>query len=299
MRVHKLGDVHLGKRFENGVPLHRRGDREEMVWAQFERELNVPCDLHIQVGDLFDKFVVPYTVVWRAAQLYITAQHAHPKTTFVVLRGNHDASRDLEKVSAFQIFRGLVEHSGVEVVDEAIFMHEDFVFFPWDPVTTAAEMVENNPFVGRYAVGHWDVVMGEDNALPAALLKAQGFERAYTGHDHVKRELTMGGLDVHVVGSMAPYSHSEDPSGDLYVTITLDQIGEDYTNKCVRLVLTADQQLDEPIDCLQLTIQRVTEDVEVAVDFEEFDMKALFDEAVAATEMDPDFAKVVWARLHG
>jgi DNA repair exonuclease SbcCD nuclease subunit len=297
MKVHKLGDVHLGKRFENGVPLHRRGDREEMVWAQFERELNVPCDLHIQMGDLFDKFVVPYTVVWRAAQLYIAAQEAHPKTTFVVLRGNHDASRDLEKVSAFQIFKGLVEHSGVVVVDEAPYQLAGHTFFPWHPVITAAEMVTG--WQGRYAYLHCDVVMGEDNALPAALLKAQGFERTYTGHDHVKRELTMEGLDVHVVGSMQPYSHAEDRDEQLYVTITLDQIGEDYTNKCVRLVLTADHQLDEPIDCLQLTIQRLTEDVEVAVDFEEFDMKALFDEAVAATEMDPDFAKVVWARLHG
>lgn len=38
-KVKSLGDVHLGRRFTQGVPLHRRGEREALVLAQFAAEL--------------------------------------------------------------------------------------------------------------------------------------------------------------------------------------------------------------------------------------------------------------------
>ena len=38
--IELLGDAHLGKPFIHGVPLHRRGDREKMVWADFERSIS-------------------------------------------------------------------------------------------------------------------------------------------------------------------------------------------------------------------------------------------------------------------
>src|SRR5277367_6305370 len=116
-----LGDGHLGKQFIHNVPLHRRGDHERIVWAKFEESLDPQgAEVHTNLGDLFDRPVVPYAIVWRAAQLYIDTARRYPQTIFVVLRGNHDASRDLEAISAFDIFAGLVAgHSNIVVVKDS------------------------------------------------------------------------------------------------------------------------------------------------------------------------------------
>ena len=47
MTVNTIGDPHLGRSFKTGVPLHRLGDREAMVWKEFERQLGLPADLTI------------------------------------------------------------------------------------------------------------------------------------------------------------------------------------------------------------------------------------------------------------
>src|ERR1700676_3269686 len=91
-----LGDPHIAKVFTNNVPLHRRGEREKMVWLQFERGLHPEgADCHVMTGDLFDRAIVQYEALMRAASLYRVAASSYPNTTFVVMRGNHDASRDL------------------------------------------------------------------------------------------------------------------------------------------------------------------------------------------------------------
>ncbi len=104
-----LGDPHLGKPFIHGVPLHRRGDREKMVWADFERSISqTSADVHINLGDLLDRPVVPYDVIVRAARIYAQAAEDQPETQFLILQGNHDVSRDLERVSAFDVFAEIV-----------------------------------------------------------------------------------------------------------------------------------------------------------------------------------------------
>lgn len=299
MKPHFIGDVHLGKKFETGVPLHRRGDRERMVFEQFLQELQVECDLNVQVGDLFDKFYVPYTVVWQAAQAYIQA--AKSGRTYIVMRGNHDASRDVDRVSAFQIFKGLVEPHGVIVVSDEPVRYFEYAFIPWHPFATAEEQVTHFEHIlrgAKIAVGHWDVVMGDTNRLPAEALLELGIERAITGHDHLARELKIADLPVTVTGSMQPYSHSEDPDGKLYVTRTLADL-DDVTNKCVRLLLGPDEVLDEMPDCLQLQIRRgASNDVDLGdVDFEEFDLHALYSQAANEVGLDKAFAGRVLTKL--
>jgi hypothetical protein len=298
MKTHLLGDCHLGKKFDNGCPLHRRGDREKMQFDQFVAELEVACDLHIQVGDLFDRYVVPYSVVYRTAMAYRAAAKVNPDTTYVVLRGNHDASRDADRVSAFQLFAELVRPFGVEVVDEQPLTIADHVFIPWHPFITAAEMIDKIVGTPKIAVGHWDIVQIGDNSLPAAALRDLGIERAITGHDHLKRDLVLQGLPVHVTGSMQPFSHAEDPDGILYVTTTLAELG-DVTDKCVRLVLAHDEILDEAIDCLQLQIVRGgVDDVDLGdVDFEAFDLATLFEQAREEVGLDEAFGGVVLKKL--
>ena len=71
-KVRFIGDPHLGRVFKTGVPLHRRGEREEMVWATFEKALTEntqDIDAIVIMGDLFDKMHVPNAVVLRASDL--------------------------------------------------------------------------------------------------------------------------------------------------------------------------------------------------------------------------------------
>lgn len=293
MKTVFLGDVHLGKRFQHGVPLHRRGDREAMQWADFEASLNTPCDLHVQVGDLFDSFYVPFSVVYRAARLY---REAAKTKTCVLLRGNHDASRDADKVSAFQIFTEMVRPHGVIVADEVPVGFDDYCFIPWHPFKTAIEMLPGD-MTGVTAVGHWDVVMGDTNQIPAAEMKARGAVAAITGHDHHARQIEIDGLPVTITGSMQPYSHSEDPEGRIYVTRTLSDL-DDVKDKAVRLVLEPGEELREPIDCLQLQITRNRDEVELeSVEFEAFDFRELYDEAVRQVEIGETMAALVYDKV--
>jgi DNA repair exonuclease SbcCD nuclease subunit len=220
--------------------------------------------------------------------------------------GNHDGSRDADRVSAFQIFAGLVRPFGVIVVQEAPVVVGDHVLIPWNPFVSAAEMVAKHADLiseATIAVGHYDIVMGDENRIPAKALLELGIEKIITGHDHLRRELKVGGLPVLVTGSMEPFSHSEDPEGKLYVTITYDEMiaaSEEYRDKCVRVRLKHDQVMDYPLDCLQLTIQRETDEGDVdlgEVDFEAFDLHGLFEEARKQVEIDEPFGKLILTKL--
>lgn len=313
-----LGDVHLGKAFKNGVPLHRRGERERLQWAEFEAHLNAvePGDVHVQVGDLFDQAIVPYGVVFRAARAYKAAAEANPAVTYGLLQGNHDDSRDVEKVTAFDLFCEIVgETPNIIVAREApeliVHLGMSFVMIPWHPVMTAAEVIVAHAELitgADVVLGHWDVVMGHGNQLPSELLAKLGVKHAITGHDHLKRDLALDGLPIHVTGSMQPYSHAEDPEGRLYVTHSLAEVLaniDGFRDKNLRVVLAKDEVLDVPVDCLSLTFKRDGAEDEneasIDVEFEAFDMQGLFAEAAAI--LPEGLRQQVWdkiqdARIH-
>lgn len=309
MRVHKIGDAHLGKKFEAGVPLHRRGEREAMQFEQFERELLTDCDLNVQMGDIFDKMVVPYTVIAKTVAAYRAALAARPDTTFALLRGNHDADRDLDRVSAFDILCQILEPMGVICAKDEprtlSFGDYSICLMPWHPVFSAEEMVEKykpSVFDIDLVCGHYDVVTVDDhfNRCPAKSLQALGVKAIATGHDHLKRIEMVDGVPVEVVGSMQPYSHAEDPEGTLYVTLSLADAtdGRDLTNKCVRILLQPGETLDQPIDCLQLTLKRErAEAEEVEADFEAFDLDALFEKAAADVGLGDEFKQLALDKL--
>src|SRR5687768_4374292 len=93
MGVTVLGDVHLDKKFRTGVPIHRLGEREEMVWKQFEESIaNCSTAGHCQVGDIFDQMCVSESTVLRAANIYKYYAKLNPHKKYVIYRGNHDAS---------------------------------------------------------------------------------------------------------------------------------------------------------------------------------------------------------------
>jgi DNA repair exonuclease SbcCD nuclease subunit len=109
-KVKLLGDPHLGKSFKTGVPFHRLGERERMVMEQFRDELNEVEDAnyHVCMGDLFNKYIIAPEIVLFAYQSYVEAASKNPNTTYIILRGNHDASKDRERASSFDLFAALV-----------------------------------------------------------------------------------------------------------------------------------------------------------------------------------------------
>ena len=225
LNIKLLGDTHLGKSFKNGVPLHRRGEREALVWKTFEESFEnlENVDYHINMGDIFDRAFVPYTVIYEAADIYARYALSFPKTRFIIIAGNHDLSKDLEKRSAFNLFEMMVRRvTNIFVIEEPT-SFGSIGFLPYDPVRTAEELIEElmtseDPIA--VVMGHWDVDMRSDphNLIPTKLLSELGVTTVYTGHDHLPRIETRDGVTINVVGSMQPYSHSEDPDELFYVT---------------------------------------------------------------------------------
>ena len=98
-----LPDPHIGRKFCTGVPLHRLGEREMSQMADLRRSLmDGPETYHICTGDLFDRFVVPNHVLLAVYERYSVAALSRSDRQFVILRGNHDASRDVSKISSFE-----------------------------------------------------------------------------------------------------------------------------------------------------------------------------------------------------
>jgi hypothetical protein len=85
---------------------------------------------------------------------------------------------------------------------------------------------------------------------------------------------------------MQPYAHGEEVNEDLYVTRELSQLdgSEDFTSKCLRVVLRKGEDIPYDIPCLMLTIKRVDdsgEEVEsLEVNFDTFSMDGLFKESM-------------------
>ena len=271
-----LGDPHMGRLFKTGVPLHRRGEREESQWRDFEAALDPEGhDLHIMMGDIFDKFIVAPEVVLRVYELYNAALIEHPYTTFVLLRGNHDVSRDNDKRSSFDMLEALLlSHPNVMICtgSETI---DGFGFVGYDAFVSAEDAIAKLPDNLDAIFTHYDFVdFGGDHVLPTKLLAEKGITKVYNGHDHVARTETRDGVEVVMTGSMQPYTHAEDKSGQFYVTVTLDELAQiDATNLNVRVRLREGEALPTDLDCLSLTSIRADadDDGEVEVDTSEFE----------------------------
>lgn len=298
-KVTLLGDVHLDKKFRTGVPLHRMGEREEMVWKQFEESLATCTNpLHVQVGDLFDQMSVSEMAVLRAANMYQHYAGLKPNTKFVIYRGNHDASRDTNKKSSFDVFAELMEGTPNvtvfrDVVGVVTVEGRNYGFLPWHPFKTADQLAFDLIAFARKRLDavfcHCDIDSfggNDDNLIPTRILN-QITDTVVTGHVHTPDDYKKDGVRVIVTGSMQPYNHSEDLSGVLYKTLTLEQYGlvdlEQLKNMNIRILLEPGQILPPAPDCLSFIGKTVTsvdpddeDDSEVEVGFNAFDMDEMF-----------------------
>jgi predicted phosphodiesterase len=296
-----IGDPHLGRDFRNGTPLHRRGEREAMQLAQFREELATPdVDLVVMVGDLFDKPFVPLNTIHQAVDAVVEAAQARPGVTFYFLAGNHDKSRQLAIKGAWELFSVAVRWlSNVVILDQPA-CHDGIAFYPWQWDRTALEQVEHNHSHGcKVAIGHWDLISfgGDDSHIAPtdALMAAHGADvQIFSGHYHEEGIFKVGDVNVLCTGSMQPYTHAEDPNGDLYLTLTTEQLAgidpDELRNKCVRVILNPGEEMPD-VDCLQLTSKKAdseAEEVELGeVGIGAFDLHAVLAEEFAGNEV-PD-----------
>lgn len=304
-----IGDPHLGKKFETGVPLHRRGEREKKQMEKFIAELSTPdVDYNIMVGDLFDHPHVGYGVTVAAAEAYRAAAKANPSVEYVALAGNHDLPRNLGVVGAWDAFEKMTAGvSNLIVTRQTLTIYGEIVCFPWDWTMSAAQQVENfstHPKVKQFstAVGHWDLRSygGDDSHMaPVDELHAHGITDIYGGHYHTAGDYDVAGGVVHCTGSMEPYSHAEDPDGEIYVTLTLYEAfaATDLHDKCVRILLKDGEEVPYDLDCLALTYKRETEHSEQlqTIGAHDFDWRGIMDEALAP--LHPDVRTFIQDRI--
>lgn len=294
-KIGLIGDPHLGRKFETGVPLDRRGEREESQWEQLEAELNTEgLDVAIIVGDVFDQFAVPNAVVMRFFKLVMDAYDNNPDLYIVVIRGNHDASRDVDKVSSYAILARMIESGDrliiTEDAPEILEFHDSVLrigLLPWHPFINSREMAEfltKDGYEFDMVVGHWDRVTFDDephNCIPLAELRPY-CKFLVSGHDHNACEYEMGDVKILYTGSMQPYSHGEDQDGERYITMSLEEVrakvAEDPTffhDKALRVALKSGEKVDFPIDAWAITtklIQNNGEDfVDISIQTESFD----------------------------
>lgn len=301
LTAHLIGDPHLGRKFERGVPAHRRGEREREQYAKFVTELlTQDVDYNIMVGDLFDHPHVSAAVVVSAAQAFLSAATMLPKTTFIAMAGNHDLSRDITTVGAWQLFEQIMAGrlDNLLVISDPCQVGE-IALLPWQWGVSAVDQLEwlVDPLV---AIGHWDLQSfgGDDSHMcPTNELHALGCTQIYGGHYHTAGIYNVAGHLVTCTGSLEPYSHAEDPEGEIYVTLTLAEAtdGRDLHNKFVRLELAAGEVVPEDLDCQALTVRTIQAEAEELLPQEEFEWSLIMAEALEG--LTPEVSGFIKERL--
>lgn len=261
-----IGDPHLGKRFEVGVPAGRRGDREKQQRRKFVDALRTnDVKMIVMVGDLFDHPYVSYTVLFETIYVIKRIAWDRPNVQFVMMAGNHDQPQNLSSIGAWDIF-------DIALADRLPNLHvvrsprviDKVAFFPWQWGRPAAEQVEDIKEPFDVAIGHWDLASygGDDSHLaPLALFPAH--VRAYSGHYHTPGSYVISGRTLEGTGSLEPYSHSEDPNEQIYVTLSLEALRnkpEQWAmDKCLRVILQPGEELPV-IDCFSIVPMRAPAD---------------------------------------
>jgi DNA repair exonuclease SbcCD nuclease subunit len=285
--IQTIGDPHLGRKFKTGVPIHRLGEREQTVKQSFNDLLN-PTDSLIKyvivMGDLFDKFIVSPTDVQFAYNQLFEASQKNKNVMYSVLPGNHDLSKDISKVSSFELFAQLCSLSSRLGFEGYL---STLVFIPLEatillPIIVGDKYQVNllldsySPFSANsinnqhlktikewptISFGHYDSITYDG----AGYLPCEGIldnsDLVVSGHEHSYKYHRYDGSKTPVVftGSMQPYSHAEDPDGFIYKTIQdKDLLTLDFktvVNNCVRIVCDHTFALKAPIDCFALSFK--------------------------------------------
>ena len=301
--IQTIGDPHIGRIWQTGVPSNRRGEREASQLAQLQ-QLLIPIEIGkyntntiIIMGDLFDKAIVSNNVVKDFYYLISSAAQKYTSTQYIILDGNHVLSKENTKTTSFDILKLLLEDIGnIHVIDsnrilkvsDQLHLYLD-CYDPFNTYSAASEsdlqQVKDDPDNTLISFGHWDTFeFTETGYYPNQHILSYS-DLTCSGHIHIPMEYTYNyvnkesGISLKgktlITGSMQPYSHSEDPEKLLYITIKSNELdkynlSEDFKNKCVRIDCDSLFILSEPVDCLSLTLRVVeTKKEQVAIETED------------------------------
>lgn len=309
-----LGDPHMGRVFKTGVPLHRLGDREELQRSALLSSLmNPKTNLHVCLGDLFDKFRVSNEVVLEVATMYESAATMNPDTTYIVMQGNHDNTRDTTKVSSFSIFERLLNGlPNIRVLTGNDLVIDNKLFIPWSPWKSAAESLQSYVEAGDQFDAifvHWDT--GDygneyaEHVLPIELAR-KITNTVVMGHQHKPSLKTISGLRVCTWGSMMPYAHGEEATPSMYLTQTVGMVENNlsgnadyYKDKCLRVVLDHDELPLAGINCLALSHKRTGQVTEVNLDVsvDEFNFQSVLKSTFEEFGVDAEITQEITQRI--
>lgn len=285
-------DTHFGKEYTTGVPLNRRGEREDMTLKAFERGLTGNYDLYIHCGDLFDKPVVDLGVLMTVYKV-IAEVAKKSNAYFYFIKGNHDQSRDAERVDCFRILSSLLSNvkNVLFVQDEVLHLPSiSSTLCPWVYGKTPEELLSGQE--GGNLFGHFEEPV---EAFISNWASTKG--SVFSGHIH-KKHVANG---VEFVGATLPTNHGDADDDSLYVTVDLKTLLADpevYKDKCVRVNLEKGDVLPAGIDCLALTSRYITEDTEVVdlseVKMDNFNLEVLFKDCVK----DSGMGDMLWERYN-
>lgn len=303
-----IGDPHIGREFKANVPLDRRGDREEMMFTQFEKELLVPDDLIIVIGDLFEHWYIKSEYLYRTLSILLSWQKKNPKKKLILLQGNHDYSPAEGVYGAWDILElALQPYDNIHVVRTPQTLC-GVMFFPWEWARTAEEQLDDELLWTDTAVGHWDLgdYGGDTGHLcPAERLNSQGVTRIISGHWHLAGDYVVGGIKVTCTGSMQPMTHAEDKEGKLYVTLTEQEYNAadptSFKDKYVRVTCDKGSEVNPPPTCLGFKTHLSNEKPEAVerVSLGVFDINKILEKHLTSHKVPEPVQKEIKERLNG
>lgn len=284
-----IGDTHFGRKFKTGVPIHRRGELENLFYMKFAEALHQNANITIQLGDLFDAPVVDLDTIASVFVLIHRASTSHPNREFIFVRGNHDASRDSAQATAFEILIEMCSKlENVHFVTDTFRLGNN-VFIGWDyhreePLSETFERADVKPE---------DIIFGHfEEPVDTYLLSIPN--SVYSGHIHKKHDVG----NVHFVGSLLPIAFGEESDDMIMETVTLGELRErdpeSIKHKRIRVLLKDGEEVPDSLDCLQLIVKREEkEDNQIVLDVETecVDMRKLFDEELSESGMSEELYK--------
>lgn len=310
-----IGDPHLGRKFQTGVPMHRRGEREFGQFEDFKNQMLTDEEPTLVVmGDLFDKFIVEYDVIYKTYRIMVEANQTG--VDIFILQGNHDVSRNSEQKSSLDLLEIMCVHlENIKFVREIEYHTtkdggELCMFVPYSEFYKTRDLVANELALGikpDLAFGHWDVESfgNDDNLMPSDLL-APHCKFILTGHIHNPCTYTVNDTKCHVIvtGSMQPYSFAEDENDSLYETMTLNtynamiEDGYSFHDRCLRILLKPGEEAPTDVDALQFVYKNVGEDLTEVVEakMEVFSFKDIFTESMDTNGVTKEDQDELWKR---
>ncbi len=280
--------MHIGKTFKTGVPKHRLGERERNVLAHLDQLLHRDVQVTVLVGDLFDKVRVSNNALNDLIDIIERAVEDQPNKRFVILNGNHDMPKEVDRVSSFHLLEKyftrnpadnlmiVSKHSEENVLqldDVLLYFSHYNPYLSLDQEVTEDILTETQFQVPvRIAFGHWETIdFGSDHFIdrdvPKNVLKQ--FNAVVTGHEHKPKLSIIDNVPVLTSGSMEPYAYGEELPTEkgLYTTTDIQTVErnlskdpEHYSNSYVKIILQHDDEMPSlDFNCLAKTFKRVSQ----------------------------------------